>query len=111
MSTKALSSVPSIPWLTSPFLTRLNAELGIIVMAESNISCTTPINIPLERSLYVGNMLSGIIYGEIINRQGIGHFVRTLHSWRQDWIYSHSLPPYIASPIVPLTIAKARECT
>jgi len=33
------------------------------VMADTDASSTTPINIPLERSLYVGNMLRGILYG------------------------------------------------
>jgi hypothetical protein len=33
-------------------------------MADSGIACTTTIDIPLERSLYVGNMLSGVLFGE-----------------------------------------------
>jgi len=33
-------------------------------MADTDVSFRTPINIPLERSLYVGNMLRGILYGE-----------------------------------------------
>jgi hypothetical protein len=33
-------------------------------MADSGVACTSPINIPLERSLYVGNMFSGILLGE-----------------------------------------------
>jgi hypothetical protein len=38
-------------------------------MADSSVACTTPINIPLERSLYVGNMFSGILLGEISSLQ------------------------------------------
>ena len=33
-------------------------------MADPDVACTTRINIPFERSIYVGNMLSGILYGE-----------------------------------------------
>jgi len=33
-------------------------------MADADISPATPVNIPLERSLYIGNILRGILYGE-----------------------------------------------
>jgi len=33
-------------------------------MAGEDISPATPINIPLERSLYIGNILRSILYGE-----------------------------------------------
>jgi len=33
-------------------------------MADSDISFATPVNVPLERSLYIGNILRAIIYGE-----------------------------------------------
>jgi hypothetical protein len=81
---------------------------GLIVMADSSVSCTTPINIPLERSLYVGNMFSGILLGETskLQQSHLTHESRT-----QDWIFSHSSPLYIASPIVPLITAKAKHST
>jgi hypothetical protein len=34
-------------------------------MADSGVSCETPIVLPLERSLYVGTILRSILYGEI----------------------------------------------
>jgi hypothetical protein len=48
-------------------------------MADSGIVCTTPIDIPLERSLYVGNMLSGILLGEASSLQATG-----IASYAQD---------------------------
>jgi len=47
-------------------------------MADSGVACTTPIDIPLERSLYVGNMLSGILFGETSSLQtkGIASYTR-----------------------------------
>jgi hypothetical protein len=47
-------------------------------MADSGVACATPIDIPLERSLYVGNMLSGILFGEISSLQikGIVSYTR-----------------------------------
>jgi hypothetical protein len=47
-------------------------------MADSGVACTTPIDIPLEKSLYVGNMLSGILFGEISSLQtnGIASYTR-----------------------------------
>jgi hypothetical protein len=79
-------------------------------MADSGVPCTTPIDIPLERSLYVGNMLSGILFGEtssLANQRN--RILRT--RFGQGWIFSHSSPLYIASPIVPLNTAKAKHFT
>jgi hypothetical protein len=79
-------------------------------MADSGVPCTTPINIPLETSLYVGNMLSGILFGEtgsLANQRN-----RILRKrLEQDWIFSHSWPLCIVSPIVPLNTAKAKHFT
>src|SRR6266850_396973 len=86
------------------------------LMADSGIACVTSIiDIPFERSLYVGNMLSGILYGENTPLQTKGKQSFRLHltheTRRQDWIFSHSSPLYIASPIVPPFIAKAKPST
>jgi hypothetical protein len=47
-------------------------------MADLGVACTTPIDIPLERSLYVGSMLSGIIFGESgsLQTKGIASYTR-----------------------------------
>ena len=49
-------------------------------MADSGIACTTPIDVSLERSLYVGNMISGIIFGETSSFQikGIASYTQNL---------------------------------
>jgi hypothetical protein len=79
-----------------------------IVMADSGIACANAINIPLERSLYVGNILSGILYGENSLQPSNRLFLHILHVWRQDWKFPHSLPLYITSPIVLMIIVKAK---
>ena len=33
-------------------------------MADSNFSPATPVDIPLERSLYIGNIFRGMLLGE-----------------------------------------------
>ena len=40
-------------------------------MADPNISPATPIDIPLERSLYTGNVFRGILLGENFHKPGI----------------------------------------
>src|SRR5580693_7071288 len=91
-------------------------------MADSGVACVTLIDIPLERSLYVGNMLAGILYGEsssslckTLKGEKTDHFDRHLthETRRQDWTFSHSSPLRIASPIVPraLITAKAKPST
>jgi hypothetical protein len=46
-------------------------------MAASDVLLTTPINIPLERSLYVGNVFRGILYGEVSPKPN--NFARILY--------------------------------
>jgi hypothetical protein len=48
-------------------------------MESSGLSNTTPIDIPLERSLYVGNILRSILYGEI-SRKSIVSLVQVAHT-------------------------------
>ena len=38
-------------------------------MADPNVSPVTPIDIPLERSLYIGNIIRGILLGERFHNQ------------------------------------------
>jgi hypothetical protein len=47
-------------------------------MADLGVACTTPIDIPMERSIYVGSMLSGILFGESgsLQTKGIASYTR-----------------------------------
>jgi len=45
-----------IPWSTASSSCVI-ADLHFIVMADSGVACTTPISVPLEGPLYVGNIL------------------------------------------------------
>jgi hypothetical protein len=39
-------------------------RLSFIVMEGSSVSPATPVDIPLERSLYIGNIFRGVLLGE-----------------------------------------------
>jgi hypothetical protein len=92
-------------------LKKMNPSIrGLIVMADSGVACTTPIDILLERSLYVGNMFSGILLGETSSLQttGIASYTRDSDAGSDIFAFFAS---YIASPIIPLITAKAKHST
>ncbi len=41
----------------------------------ADVSPATPIDLPLERSLYVGNFFRAILYGELSSKPSIPSFV------------------------------------
>ena len=46
-----------------------------IVVNMADVSTATPIDLPLERSLYVGNFFRAILYGELSSK--LSHFFAT----------------------------------
>jgi hypothetical protein len=45
-------------------------------MADSDVSVAVPINIPLERSHYIGNIFRAILYGETAQKPAVTHITR-----------------------------------
>lgn len=69
------SDSPPVPWLSGSFFPQHPGPDLRFLMADLDIPFA-PVNVPLERSLYIGNILRAIIYGEKFPRNQSNHFSR-----------------------------------